>query len=49
MDRQNRLQTIYNHVEKDNILSFLQMVVDFLWHILFANGEQNKIAVYRRF
>ena len=40
----NELQKINNHVEKEDIISFLQIVVDFLLHIWFTHGDQNNIA-----
>ena len=40
----NKLQKINNHVEKEDIISFLQIVVDFLLHIWFTHGDQNNIA-----
>ena len=40
----NELEKINNHVEKEDNISFLQIVVDFLLHILFTHGDQNNIA-----
>ena len=40
----NELQKINNHVEKEDIISFLQIVVDFLLHIWFTHGDQHNIA-----
>ena len=40
----NKLQKINYHVEKEDIISFLQIVVDFLLHIWFTHGDQNNIG-----
>ena len=40
----NKLQKINNHLEKVDIISFLQIVVDFLLHIWFTHGDQNNIG-----
>ena len=47
MDKANVLQNVHNYLQKPE--NFLQMVVDLLLLIWFAQSDQNKIAKNHRF
>ncbi len=42
----NKLQKMYNYLEKAEVISFLQIGVHFVYLIWFAHGVQNNIASF---
>ena len=49
MDKANVLENVHNYLQKPENFSFLQMVVDLLLLIWFAQSDQNKIAKKHQF